>query len=264
MGTNSEGRFVPGRVVSEPVERIDVETDTIVAAFAVHCKVAVLQALMSYAKQYPDTEVLGLLLGRVVQTNGGRIRTVVREFFTAGEYERSTLGSVVVGPSEFLRMYREYEDDAKQRGLRVVGWFHTHPGHGVFMSPTDRRTQAMFTYPWQIGIVLDPVHNTWGVFSGPECEKVAHFRCTSADEIPAEPTEPTSIRAESERGLFPADAGRAALKAARALLLGTGVFLLGTASSLLLALVGAFTKSGGRPRVIRDDEGDAGSHEPRL
>ena len=51
----------------------------------------------------------------------------------------------------------------------IVGWYHTHPGLGVFMSGTDRRTQRyFFSRPWQVSLVLDPKDQEYRFFAGEE------------------------------------------------------------------------------------------------
>ena len=55
----------------------------------------------------------------------------------------------------------------------ILGWYHTHPGMGVFLSATDLRTQKLhFSLPWQIAIVIDPVSGQSGVFAGSEGQRV--------------------------------------------------------------------------------------------
>jgi proteasome lid subunit RPN8/RPN11 len=54
--------------------------------------------------------------------------------------------------------------------LVVIGWYHSHPGLGVFMSDTDRATQrAFFSHPWNVAVVSDPLLLETGWFAGPEC-----------------------------------------------------------------------------------------------
>jgi|GEM_PF-1236063 len=49
----------------------------------------------------------------------------------------------------------------------IVGWYHSHPNLGVFMSGTDMRTQrAFFHHPWSLSIVCDPVREEIGFFLG--------------------------------------------------------------------------------------------------
>jgi proteasome lid subunit RPN8/RPN11 len=49
--------------------------------------------------------------------------------------------------------------------LDMVGWFHTHPGLGVFYSGDDVVVHsAAFTLPWHVGLVVDPVGNEASFF----------------------------------------------------------------------------------------------------
>ncbi|MFB2876467.1 Mov34/MPN/PAD-1 family protein [Floridanema aerugineum] len=49
----------------------------------------------------------------------------------------------------------------------IVGWYHSHPNLGVFMSGTDMNTQrAFFHHPWCLSIVCDPVRKQIGYFLG--------------------------------------------------------------------------------------------------
>ena len=58
----------------------------------------------------------------------------------------------------------------------IVGWFHTHPGLGVFMSGTDRQTQRnFFSQPWQVSLVVDPRTEDIGFFAGEASEQVRHI-----------------------------------------------------------------------------------------
>lgn len=55
----------------------------------------------------------------------------------------------------------------------IVGWYHSHPNLGVFMSGTDMRTQrAFFSHPWCVSIVYDPVRDDIGYFLGANAKPV--------------------------------------------------------------------------------------------
>ncbi len=43
-------------------------------------------------------------------------------------------------------------------GLYIVGWYHSHPGLDVFLSPTDIDTQRRYQllYPKAVALVIDP------------------------------------------------------------------------------------------------------------
>jgi hypothetical protein len=52
-------------------------------------------------------------------------------------------------------------------GLTILGWYHSHPGHGIFLSGTDLNTQRLsFNKIWQIAIVYDPLRHEIGYFYG--------------------------------------------------------------------------------------------------
>lgn len=49
----------------------------------------------------------------------------------------------------------------------IVGWYHSHPGHGIFLSGTDLNTQRLcFNKIWQIAVVYDPLRKDIGFFYG--------------------------------------------------------------------------------------------------
>jgi|LSQX01.2.fsa_nt_gb proteasome lid subunit RPN8/RPN11 len=55
--------------------------------------------------------------------------------------------------------------DEKYPDMRIVGWFHTHPGFGIFLSRWDMFIQEnFFNLPWQVAYVVDPVGKTSGFF----------------------------------------------------------------------------------------------------
>ena len=54
----------------------------------------------------------------------------------------------------------------------IVGSYHSHPGHGVYLSETDLETQrGLFPEPWQLALVVDPVRDEGGVFLGEHGKK---------------------------------------------------------------------------------------------
>jgi len=127
---------------------------------------------MGHAIEHKHTEVFGLLLGQAVKTPSGRLRTIVQDFIPAEHFTVSTLTAVEVPVGELIRMDQLHEQDVQRRGLLKVGWFHTHPGHGIFMSAVDRENHSLYRKPWHVALVLDPVRQSAGFFAGPTCRKV--------------------------------------------------------------------------------------------
>ncbi len=58
------------------------------------------------------------------------------------------------------------EMDTHHQGKRVVGWYHTHPGFGVFLSDRDQFIhKSFFNLPFQVALVYDPKSREHGVFT---------------------------------------------------------------------------------------------------
>ena len=59
-----------------------------------------------------------------------------------------------------VRSYRE------EQGKALIGWYHTHPDLGIFLSETDleRTHRVLFSEPFQIALVYDPVRRRAGYF----------------------------------------------------------------------------------------------------
>lgn len=56
--------------------------------------------------------------------------------------------------------------DKTHSGKRILGWYHTHPNFGIFLSEQDQFIQqSFFNLAFQVALVYDPVRKVHGVFS---------------------------------------------------------------------------------------------------
>ena len=96
-------------------------------------------------------EVIGLLTGFVENRDTPLERIVVKDAFPIGHGD--AISVVIQNPSSMERVYRE-----KHGTDFIVGWYHSHPGYGPFMSDEDQRTQLRYQSLWvdSIAIVIDP------------------------------------------------------------------------------------------------------------
>ncbi len=61
--------------------------------------------------------------------------------------------------------YINKEKDSKFPSKKIVGWFHTHPRFGIFLSKYDLFIcQNFFNKSWQVAYVVDPVNDKRGFF----------------------------------------------------------------------------------------------------
>jgi proteasome lid subunit RPN8/RPN11 len=49
---------------------------------------------------------------------------------------------------------------------RIVGWYHSHPGQGLFLSQTDVQTHMQFHQfsPYAVSLVADPKSSEFGIW----------------------------------------------------------------------------------------------------
>lgn len=117
-------------------------------------------------------ERFGILIGGVFtdpRTQGNWVEIVD---MLPAQRVRANVASVEVSTEEISRLNVEIDQILvqTQEKVRKLGWYHTHPNHGIFMSGTDRTNQKLcYNAEWQVALVVDPIRRQYGMFSGPEC-----------------------------------------------------------------------------------------------
>lgn len=109
--------------------------------------------MVMHARSGGNLEVMGLLLGKVeVQT------MIVMDSFAIPVEGTETRVNAQAQAYEYMAAYIE---SAKQVGRleNMIGWYHSHPGYGCWLSGIDVSTQMLnqqFQEPF-VAIVIDPV-----------------------------------------------------------------------------------------------------------
>jgi proteasome lid subunit RPN8/RPN11 len=124
-----------------------------------------LRAAQNHALSSLHHEVAGVLVGsRPEKQPDGRY--IVHIFDTIIAQHTVMQGASVTYTPESWRylndtLHERYPDDTAV----MVGWYHTHPGFGIFLSGMDLFIhQNFFTQIWHIAMVLDPRARTSGFF----------------------------------------------------------------------------------------------------
>jgi len=124
------------------------------------------EELHRHARQFEQVEQGGLLLGR----------TSVKQVASPADKKEivwmsQSVASPVAGDAVSWRLdadqWGELMTSALQRhpGLEIVGWYHTHPGMGIFLSEQDLFVAGhFFPAPYQLSLVIDPVRDLAGAF----------------------------------------------------------------------------------------------------
>jgi proteasome lid subunit RPN8/RPN11 len=117
-------------------------------------------------------ELGGVMLGGQFEDENGRPFVFITDSLRAKHYE-STKGSFKFTHdtwSEITRERDEFPDD-----LQIVGWYHTHPDWGVFLSGMDMFIcDNFFNKTLDVALVIDPCRQDRGLFqwTGDEAERV--------------------------------------------------------------------------------------------
>jgi proteasome lid subunit RPN8/RPN11 len=106
-------------------------------------------------------EVGGLLVGEIYRDEAGpflEIKGAIR-----GEHTRNEGTEVCFTPETWAKA--NADKDRLYPHERIVGWYHTHPRFGIFLSDRDQFVHRhSFPQPWAIAFVVDPVQALEGVF----------------------------------------------------------------------------------------------------
>ncbi|HTN74321.1 MAG TPA: hypothetical protein VL096_03710 [Pirellulaceae bacterium] len=120
----------------------------------------VLDDLVAYSASDLRREIGAFLLG--VRYESPRPAIEIRHFLPALD-ARSAAASLTFTHDTWSALHREAAE--KYPTEIVLGWHHTHPGFGVFLSPQDLFIQRhFFSTPWQIALVVDPRRCEFGFF----------------------------------------------------------------------------------------------------
>lgn len=106
-------------------------------------------------------EVGGVLVGRIYKDKSGPFLKVDATIDALYAEEKGTELTFTQDTWDYIHQ----ELESKHKDKKIVGWYHTHPGFGIFLSDRDLFIhQSFFNLPYQIALVYDPKSHEHGVF----------------------------------------------------------------------------------------------------
>jgi proteasome lid subunit RPN8/RPN11 len=109
-----------------------------------------------------DVEVGGALVGQWCQDQTGEQYIIVKHVLPA-RYTKQ--GAVYLTFTQDTIIDFHAQIDKRFAGEKIVGWFHTHPRMGVFLSHYDTFLHHnFFPEPWQVALVVEPFSSVAGFF----------------------------------------------------------------------------------------------------
>ncbi len=143
-----------------------------------------------------DREVGGILVGRAPVAGGLPLVTGAIPAVSADEQQATLTFTQDAWAHIHRTLEREFPPDEQ-----IVGWYHSHPGFGIFLSGHDTFIhEHFFGAPSQIALVIDPQSRREGVFVWRDHKLTPLFERLTAGDWAAAPTAPVPWRPPSSAG----------------------------------------------------------------
>jgi proteasome lid subunit RPN8/RPN11 len=180
----------------------------------IYVDIDALRDMELHALSNTNVELGGVMLGGQYEDEEGKPFVVVTDALRAQHYE-STKGSFKFTHDTWSQITRERDEFPDE--IQMVGWYHTHPDWGVFLSGMDMFIcDNFFNKPLDVALVIDPCRDDRGFFQwtgNPSQRKRrtggfylfgSRFRAAELEEFAAELEGREVMSRESRLGGYPA------------------------------------------------------------
>jgi proteasome lid subunit RPN8/RPN11/LysM repeat protein len=127
----------------------------------IYIKQDVYNEIENFSKTDTTHERGGILIGDYAEVNNKK-NVIISDFIEA-KYTDATASTLTFTHETWNYIHNEHENLYPDK--KILGWQHTHPSYGIFLSNYDIFIQEnFFNLPWQIAYVVDPIAGTRGFF----------------------------------------------------------------------------------------------------
>ena len=138
----------------------ETEVDPRASVYEVYLRAETLEDIVEQCKDQTPYEAIGFLVGKHYTWSGkewvaanGIICGKTKATQVRVEFDEGAMGDIVT------ELRQRYPDQI------LVGWYHSHPGYGCFLSPTDVATQkSCFRERYHVALVVDPFQELYEFF----------------------------------------------------------------------------------------------------
>ncbi|MBN8568620.1 MAG: Mov34/MPN/PAD-1 family protein [Ignavibacteria bacterium] len=115
-----------------------------------------------YLRSDTNNELGGVLIGNVYKDKNDKLFIVIKNNIIA-ESTNASLSRLTFTHETWEKINANLEKDFPNQ--KILGWYHSHPGHSVFLSTYDVFIQDnFFDMPYMTAFVYDPIINDRGFF----------------------------------------------------------------------------------------------------
>ena len=122
---------------------------------------SVYKEIHKFTKNKTTNESGGILVGTVIEEFGKT--NIVISGFVEAKFCEATPTTLKFTHQTWEYVHKEIEK--KHNGKKILGWIHTHPDFGIFLSEYDKFIhQNFFSEAYQVAYVVDPIRNIEGFY----------------------------------------------------------------------------------------------------
>ena len=128
----------------------------------------------AHASEKTDVEICGVVVGTWERDADGPFARI--SHYIRCDSATKKFAEVTFTHESWSHINKEM--DTKYSDLRIIGWYHSHPDFGIFLSDRDGFIQQnFFSGPGQVALVVDPVRHLEGLFEwrGGKTELISHY-----------------------------------------------------------------------------------------
>ena len=135
----------------------EIENDDV----KVYIKQDVYKALEKLAASDTSKELGSIILGEYCQEHG-KTHVIISQYIEA-KYTDASASTLTFTHETWAYVHSEHEKRYPDK--KIIGWQHTHPNYGIFLSNYDMFIQEnFFNLPFQVAYVIDPIQSLRGFF----------------------------------------------------------------------------------------------------
>ena len=108
-------------------------------------------ALQEHIKSSPTQAIFGFLIGDLYRDpDAGVLYTIIDKTLKLSQPIYGDKTEVVVS-----RLWDRMQEQLSKASAVLLGWYHSHPGQGGFLTPHDVEThEKFFTEPWHVAVLV--------------------------------------------------------------------------------------------------------------
>jgi proteasome lid subunit RPN8/RPN11/LysM repeat protein len=145
-----------------PFDSVFTGGDSKDEGIGIHIRQATLRKVEDYLSGDKSNELGGVLVGDLCETASGE-RFVRIDNMIVAMHSSSSLSRLTFTHDTWSYINKVLDEE--HQGKKILGWFHSHPGHTVFLSGHDMFIhENFFNLPYMVAYVFDPTIRDRGFF----------------------------------------------------------------------------------------------------